>query len=66
MKLSDWWADIGTDPVTKDNTLRKYAIKILGLTFFASECKRNWSTFQQLNSVKWNMLPEKKANDLDI
>ncbi|XP_058084729.1 uncharacterized protein LOC131232482 [Magnolia sinica] len=65
MKLpTDWWAAYGVDPNKKDPTLKKLAMKILGLTCSASGCERNWSTFESIHTKKRNRLEQKKLNDL--
>ncbi|XP_058084538.1 uncharacterized protein LOC131232319 [Magnolia sinica] len=65
MKLpTDWWAAYGVDPNRKDPALKKLAMKILGLTCFASGCECNWSTFEAIHTKKKNRLEPKKHNNL--
>ncbi|XP_058094325.1 uncharacterized protein LOC131240217 [Magnolia sinica] len=65
MKLpTDWWAAYGVDPNRKDPSLKKLAMKILGLTCSTSGCEHNWSTFEAIHTKKRNRLEQKKLNDL--
>ncbi|CAI9259863.1 unnamed protein product [Lactuca saligna] len=47
-----WWGHYG-DEVPE---LQAFAMKILGFTFSASSCERNWSTFNQVHTKRRNRL----------
>ncbi|KAL4377320.1 hypothetical protein GQ457_02G039950 [Hibiscus cannabinus] len=57
---ADWWACYGS----ATPTLQQFTVKILSLTYSASGCERNWSTFEQIYTKKRNRLTQSRLNDL--
>ncbi|XP_011660188.2 uncharacterized protein LOC105436349 [Cucumis sativus] len=56
----EWWDNFGQSTPN----LQKFAVRILGLTYSASGCLRNWSVIEQLHSKKQNRLAQSRLNDL--
>ncbi|XP_066365233.1 uncharacterized protein [Miscanthus floridulus] len=55
-----WWLNHGTS----SPNLRKLATRILGLTCSSSDCERNWSDFEQVQSKRRNKLLHGRMSDL--
>lgn len=58
--IVEWWDCFGDEKPE----LKAFVIKVLGLTCSASECERNWSTFNQVHTKRRKHLSTKKMNSL--
>ncbi|GKA37840.1 putative hAT dimerization domain, ribonuclease H-like superfamily protein [Tanacetum coccineum] len=55
-----WWANFGA----KTPLLQSLAFRVLGQPTSSSCCKRNWSTYSFIHSLRRNKLSPKRAEDL--
>ncbi|KAG5532057.1 hypothetical protein RHGRI_026615 [Rhododendron griersonianum] len=55
-----WWESYGGSC----KELQELAIRVLSLTYSATGCERNWSTFQHIHSKKRNRLEAQRLNAL--